>query len=86
MSQRVLSLLAAGEKLDWVPDQPHRSLEGGYSPHMEEIILYLKVCAWGPAGRAAGPLVVGGGISRSAWHTGQTGAAVLEPTRHGGTR
>lgn len=44
MSQRVLSLLAAGEKLDWVPDQPHRSLEGGYSPHMEEIILYLKEC------------------------------------------
>ena len=43
VAQRLSALLAGGEELDWVPDQPQRALGGGCSPYVEEIILYIKV-------------------------------------------
>lgn len=45
-------LLAQGEQLDWVPDEQQRST--AYSPHVEELILFLKASlAGGLADQAA---------------------------------
>jgi hypothetical protein len=43
-------ILAAGEQLDWAPDEPPRST--AYSPHIDELIMHLKVSA-GPSETAA---------------------------------
>jgi hypothetical protein len=61
IAAKARGLLAQGGQLDWVPDEQPRST--AYSPHIEELILYLKASFPDGCGLLQGNRVGGGALA-----------------------